>query len=157
MEDRPISEPEAAVVEWPLKSASVVGPLDHLVPFVQKLRVVARCTCGSAGGECDTGGQAGRSRPIADAVGRSWEAARRDPLGRDDAAPGLRSTVEPRQQPDLAADRVVEVVGQGGQGRAANTVVGRESAEYASPRRQLLPHPPPLAAVELLGGLGDDV
>lgn len=91
MEDRPIAEREAAVVEWLLKSASVVGPLDHVVPFVPRLRVVARCSCGCASVDFEPGGQAGGSRPIADAVGEAAPGTLCGLIlwGRDEAITGL--------------------------------------------------------------------
>ena len=124
MEDRPISEPEAAVVEWLLKSASVVGPLDHLVPFVQKLRVVARCTCGCASVDFEPGGQAGRSRPIADAVGEAAPGKRRGVIlwGRDDAITGLEvyelSPGSNLTLPPTASLKSWDKAGRGRSGRA---------------------------------------
>ncbi|MBI5502097.1 MAG: hypothetical protein HY907_17775 [Deltaproteobacteria bacterium] len=124
MEDRPISEPEATVVEWLLKSASVVGPLDHLVPSVPRLRVVGRCTCGCASVDFEPSGQAGGSRPIADAVGEA-EPGKLCGLilwGRDDAitglevyelSPGSNSTLPP-----VASLKPWDKAGGGRSGRA---------------------------------------
>jgi len=69
-EDRPISEHEAAVVEWLLANASLEGPLDHLRDGVRHLRVVARCGCGCPSVDFIVDGQSRGAHPIADAVAR---------------------------------------------------------------------------------------
>ena len=75
-EDRPISEREAAVVDWLLANAVLGGSLEHLRETVGRLRVVGRCTCGCASVDFVPDGQAGEARPIA-------EARAHDSLGRE--------------------------------------------------------------------------
>ena len=67
-EDRPISEREAAVVDWVLSNGALEGSLDHLRDSVRHLRVVARCACGCASVDFILHGQSARARPIAEAV-----------------------------------------------------------------------------------------
>jgi hypothetical protein len=91
VEDRPISPAEAAVVEWLLRNASVVGSLEHLVQGVQQLRVVGRCGCGCASIDFEKDGQTSKARVIADAVGETAPKLRCGVIlwGRDDAVTGL--------------------------------------------------------------------
>ncbi len=66
-ENRPISEREAAVVDWLLVNGALGGSLEHLRETVGRLRVVGRCTCGCASVDFVPDGQAGAARPIAEA------------------------------------------------------------------------------------------
>jgi hypothetical protein len=68
--DRPITEREAAVVDWVLANGALEGPLDHLRDGVQHLRVVARCACGCSSVDFAADGQSARAHPVAEAVGR---------------------------------------------------------------------------------------
>lgn len=69
-EDRPISDREAAVVDWVLGHGALEGSLDHLRDSVRHLRVVARCTCGCASVDFVLDGQSAGAHPIAEAVVR---------------------------------------------------------------------------------------
>lgn len=69
-EDRPISDHEAAVVNWVLSNGAIEGSLDHLRDSVRHVRVVARCACGCASVDFIVHGQSASARPIAEAVGR---------------------------------------------------------------------------------------
>jgi hypothetical protein len=69
-EDRPISEQEAAIVEWVLAHGTLEGPLDHLREGIRRLRVVARCTCGCASVDFAVSGQSARARRVAEAMGQ---------------------------------------------------------------------------------------
>ena len=73
--DRPITEREAAVVDWVLANSALEGPLDYLREGVRHLRVVARCACGCASVDFAVNGQSASARPVAEAFGH-------DSLGR---------------------------------------------------------------------------
>ena len=90
-EDRPISEDEAVLVKWLLVNAPTENPIKESPPNVGELRVVARCQCGCASVDFERDGQAGRSRPIAEAVGKTAEDLSVGLIlwGRDDAVTGL--------------------------------------------------------------------
>jgi SAM-dependent methyltransferase len=66
--DRPISQAEAAVVEWVLVNRAPEKPLDHLLAQVPHLRVVARCACGCASIDFAEEGQSQEAHPVAEAT-----------------------------------------------------------------------------------------
>ena len=68
VENRPISEREAAVVDWLLVNGTLEGSFEHLRETVGRLRVVGRCTCGCASVDFVQDGQAGAASPIAEAL-----------------------------------------------------------------------------------------
>ncbi|MHC4136114.1 MAG: hypothetical protein ACYS0K_14130 [Planctomycetota bacterium] len=86
-EDRPISAPEAKVVDWLLRNAE--GRLEHLVESVPQLSVVGRCGCGCA--SVDFEEDSGNSNPIAEAVGENSQGLQCGLIlwGREDAVTGL--------------------------------------------------------------------
>jgi hypothetical protein len=70
-EDRPLSDHEAAIVNWMLRYAVPAGHLLHLAPTVPSLRVVGKCSCGCASIDFAKDGQSGNFHPIADAYGET--------------------------------------------------------------------------------------
>jgi hypothetical protein len=91
-EDRPISEREAELVTWLLKSGATRRSLQHLAGDVSKLRVVGRCGCGCASVDFEENGRhCVRSHPIAEAYGETPTGLKFGLIlwGRDDAVTGL--------------------------------------------------------------------
>jgi hypothetical protein len=78
MESRHVRAEEAAIVNWMLTNASLVGPLHHLLAVVPTLNVFDRCRCG-CGSVVFVPARTHRTlKPIADAFGRTLLGARID-------------------------------------------------------------------------------
>ena len=68
--ERLLHQNESNVIRWMLEHASTVGPLDHLIPAVESLRVVGRCDCGRCPSvDFVPEDEAAGAKPVADAVG----------------------------------------------------------------------------------------
>jgi len=72
-DDRPASEPEAAIASWMLRNASQAGDLSDLEPSLIGLRVVGGCSCGCPSVDFVAGGQAAGASPVANAHGTTAE------------------------------------------------------------------------------------
>ena len=70
---RPIRADEAAVANWMLTQASVVGPLVHLLASVAALQVVWNCNCGCASVGFEPNVPEPRAKILADATGKTVE------------------------------------------------------------------------------------
>src|SRR5947209_2062243 len=105
-EDRPISEHEAAIVEWMIRH-DPNGRLLHLASSIPQLRVVGRCGCGCASVDFECGGQGATGRPIANAEAQTPRGSVGLILwGREDAITGLEvyelSAAEPNPLPAVS-------------------------------------------------------